>query len=76
MEMILAFFAFIIIFIFMAIGLLIQKKPLKGSCGGVARLMGKEDCDICGGNPLKCDEENNKVGPQATDPDLAYDASK
>lgn len=74
MEMLIAFFAFILIFIAMAIGLLIQNKPLKGSCGGVARLMGKEDCDLCGGNPLKCDEVNNRVGPQSDD--LAYDASK
>lgn len=73
MEMIIAFFAFIIIFIGMAIGLLIQKKPLKGSCGGVARLMGNEDCDICGGNPNKCDELNQDSN---TSSDLSYDATK
>ena len=71
--MIIAFFAFIIIFIGMAIGLLIQKKPLKGSCGGVARLMGNEDCDICGGNPNKCDESNQDSN---TSSDLSYDATK
>jgi hypothetical protein len=75
MEIVISFFAFVIIIIGMALGLLIQQKPLKGSCGGVARLMGKEDCDLCGGNPLKCDEQNNRLGPQAVS-DLSYDASQ
>ncbi len=58
----------------MAIGLIVQQKPLKGSCGGVAKLMGNEDCEICGGDPNKCDEENDRMADERND--LAYDASK
>ena len=72
MEIILAFVVFILFFLGMAIGYLVKGKPLKGSCGGVATLMGNESCEICGGNPLKCEE--SRQDRQTTD--LAYDAGK
>ena len=75
MEMILAFVIFSLLFAGMAIGLIIQNKPLKGSCGGVAKLMGKEDCDLCGGNLNKCDELNNRKQTKVLT-DLAYNAVK
>ena len=75
MEIVLAFVIFLILFAGMAIGLIFQNKPLKGSCGGVARLMGKEDCDLCGGNPNKCDELNNQSQTKRLT-DLAYNAAK
>ncbi len=76
MEFIIAFVVFVLFFLTMAIGLIVQGKPLKGSCGGVAKLMGNEDCEICGGDPLKCDEEQEKQAQAKTKTDLAYDASK
>lgn len=76
MEFIIAFIAFAFFFLFMALGLIVQGKPLKGSCGGVAKLMGNEDCEICGGDPLKCDEEQEKQSQANENKDLAYDASK
>ena len=65
----------------MALGLMLKGQPLKGSCGGVAKLMGNEDCEICGGNPNKCDEINSgdadgRKGEQTASSDLAYDATK
>lgn len=49
------FTVFILFFVFMGIGYMFQKKPLKGSCGGVAKLMGNEKCSYCGDDPNKCD---------------------
>jgi hypothetical protein len=72
MEIILAFVVFVLFFLGMAIGFIVKGKPLKGSCGGVSALMGNETCDICGGNPAKCEEVQDK----ATEQDLAYDATK
>lgn len=46
---------FVLFFLFMGVGYLVQKKPLKGSCGGVANLMGDEYCQFCGNDPNKCD---------------------
>lgn len=42
----------------MAVGVLLAKKPLKGSCGGLSTLSekkfgGKPVCEICGGDPAK-----------------------
>lgn len=52
--------AFVLFFVFMGIGYLVQKKPLKGSCGGVANLMGDEYCQFCGNDPNKCESNIDK----------------
>ncbi len=49
------FGVFVLFFLFMGVGYLVKKKPLKGSCGGVATLMGDEFCQFCGNDPNKCD---------------------
>ena len=49
------FTVFMLFFIFMGIGYMVKKKPLRGSCGGVAKLMGDEHCSFCGNDPNKCD---------------------
>lgn len=49
------FGVFVLFFLFMGVGYLVQKKPLKGSCGGVATLMGDEYCQFCGNDPNKCE---------------------
>ena len=81
MEIIFAVIAFLTFFAFMSLGLLIQNKPLKGSCGGVSKLMGNEECDICGGNPNQCEEFNRTektedIKAKPAQADLAYDISK
>ncbi|MBR9911485.1 MAG: (Na+)-NQR maturation NqrM [Gammaproteobacteria bacterium] len=58
----------------MAVGVLMGRKPLKGSCGGVGAALGEEDyvCDLCGGDPNKCDEQQEST-PAAKE--LAYEAA-
>ena len=61
----------------MSIGVILQKKPIKGTCGGLSALGMDTDCDICGGDRSKCDEENNSPDTDKNDLDkLAYDATK
>ena len=60
-----AFGVFALFFILLSLGLLIKQKPLKGSCGGVATLMGNDNCEICGGDPNRC--ESNTDGQANTD---------
>lgn len=74
MEVLLAFAVFAAFFLVMALGLLLQGKPLKGSCGGVATLMGDEKCSFCGGDPDKCEEIES--GKTRGDTSLAYEAGK
>jgi hypothetical protein len=45
-----------IVFI-MSVGLFFGKKPISGSCGGLANLEPGRDCELCGGNPSKCAEQ-------------------
>lgn len=56
----------------MAIGVLLGKEPIKGSCGGMSALGMDTECDICGGDPNKCDSETSMSDKPA---DLAYDAA-
>lgn len=59
----------------MAIGVIMGKKPITGSCGGMSALGMEMACDICGGDQDICDEENDRVASVDT-ADLAYDATK
>ena len=41
----------------MAVGVIAGRPPIKGSCGGMGALGVDSACDICGGNPQRCEEE-------------------
>lgn len=43
----------------LAMGVMMGRKPLKGSCGGL-NAIGAKDCEFCGGNPDKCDEGGSR----------------
>jgi uncharacterized protein len=40
----------------MAIGVIFGREPIKGSCGGLNKAGVDETCELCGGNPNKCEE--------------------
>ena len=40
----------------MAVGVIFQNKPIKGSCGGMANLGMETECDVCGGKPDMCEK--------------------
>lgn len=50
----------------MAVGVIFGRKPIAGTCGGLNNMGTKGECEICGGNPQKCEESTT---------DLAYDAA-
>lgn len=70
-DILLAMIIFAILIGLMAIGVLMGRKPIAGSCGGVGAALGEEnyECEICGGDPLKCDEvtDQNKVEASFTE---------
>lgn len=47
----------------MAIGVLMGRAPIKGSCGGIGALGIDTACEICGGNPQRCEEETREQRP-------------
>ncbi len=58
----------------MAVGVIFQDKPIKGSCGGLANVGLGGTCEVCGGDTTKCDENDN-VAEKKADTSMAYDAA-
>jgi hypothetical protein len=56
----------------MSVGVILGDKPIKGTCGGMSALGMDTACDVCGGDPLKCDEEQERLAVPGSV--LAYDA--
>lgn len=58
----------------MAVGVLAGRPPIKGSCGGMGALGIDTACDICGGDPKRCDEETRDGEVGKEHPGLYYSA--
>lgn len=57
MTMFLTVFAFFLLMVAaMAVGVMFGRKPISGSCGGIANTgVSKGPCEFCGGDPNACD---------------------
>lgn len=76
MTWLLAFALMLLVVLGMAIGVIMGRKPIAGSCGGIANLgIEKDDCPICGGDSNKCEEANSE-GVDKAAVSLAYDANR
>lgn len=78
-TMLAAFVVMALLFSAMAVGVIFSNKPIKGSCGGLNALGMKENCEICGGEPSKCDEQSqDKVQQPLADKTLprTWDANR
>lgn len=71
-TMILTFAVLLLIITAMSVGVLMGRKPIAGSCGGMSAIGMDTVCDICGGDPNKCDEEQEAQQASAGD-ELAYE---
>lgn len=68
----------------MAVGVIMGRKPIAGSCGGLNQIGMKEGCDICGGKDEVCEEENRKQrgvsarrrSDEGRGADLGYNATR
>jgi hypothetical protein len=60
----------------MAVGVLAGRAPIKGSCGGMGALGVDTACDLCGGNPQRCEEETRSTEPGKGNPSQYYRADK
>lgn len=72
----------IIVFVFMllvvaamAIGILLGRKPISGSCGGMSAIGMDGACDVCGGDRNKCKEESEQAAKSSAGAAF-YDATK
>ena len=76
-------FAFMLLIVAsMAVGVIMGRKPIAGTCGGLNQLGLKEGCDVCGGKDEVCEEENRKKtsarrrSDESRGADLGYDATR
>lgn len=67
------FLVMLLVVLGMSIGVIMGRKPIAGSCGGIANLGIEKECSICGGDRQKCVEVSDEPGAGV---ELARDATK
>ncbi|MEM1230483.1 MAG: (Na+)-NQR maturation NqrM [Pseudomonadota bacterium] len=55
----LAFGIMLVLVAAMAVGVMFGRKPISGSCGGLGQLGIDAECEICGGNPARCESSRS-----------------
>lgn len=73
MTFVLAFLLMLTAVALMALGVMLGRKPIAGSCGGIAKLGIDKECSICGGDREKCQELTGNDGGAAVQ---SYDATR
>ena len=71
-TLVLAFLLMLVLVAGMAVGVLFGRKPISGSCGGMKALGMGVSCEICGGDPDRC--ESTGPADRAAPQDLFYRA--
>ncbi len=64
------FIAMMVFILLMSVGVLLGRKPIQGSCGGLSNINGMEKCELCGGSAQKCEELSSELKgtlPRAVD---------
>lgn len=69
------FLVMLVLVVAMSVGVLMGKKPISGSCGGMSALNMEVACDVCAGDKTKCENEEEYDPSQEVESSaLAYNA--
>jgi len=60
----------------MAIGVIMGRPPIKGSCGGMGAMGVDTACELCGGDPQRCEEETRSPDAGQERSEQFYSADK
>jgi hypothetical protein len=60
MTLLLAFLFMLLMVGAMAVGVMFGRKPITGSCGGMKALGMDVECEICGGDPNRCESSKGR----------------
>ena len=55
MTILLVFLIMLSVISVMAVGVIFGRKPITGSCGGMKALGMEMECEVCGGDPDRCE---------------------
>lgn len=61
MVLVISFLLIAAVVLMMSVGVIMGRKPVQGSCGGLNNLSGLDECELCGGSVSKCEELSLKV---------------
>lgn len=75
MTLLVVFGAMLLVVAAMAVGVMLGRKPIAGSCGGMAAIGMDSACDVCGGDKNKCKKESEEAAKKSVGADF-YDATK
>lgn len=64
-TILLALLLVVVLVALMAVGVMFGRQPIKGSCGGMSALVGRADCEFCGGDRNKCEAAGGDAGRDA-----------
>ncbi len=75
MTFIVTLAALLLVVTAMSVGVIMGRKPITGSCGGVGAALGEDDyvCELCGGDESKCEELSQQESSRSNS-FLAYEA--
>ena len=75
-TVLLAFLIMLLLVAGMAVGVVFGRKPISGSCGGMKALGMDMACEICGGDPGRCETTGSAetASRAASRADLYYQA--
>ena len=76
LEFLIAMVVIGIVIASMAVGVIAGRPPIKGSCGGMGALGVDTACELCGGDPRRCDEETRDGEVGRNSPDIYYSADR
>lgn len=57
----------------MAVGVMAGRAPIKGSCGGMGAVGIDAACELCGGDPKRCEEETQQSAVRQRLPESTSD---
>lgn len=53
---VITFIVIAMLMLIMSVGVLCGRKPVQGSCGGMNSIAGLNECEICGGESARCEQ--------------------
>jgi hypothetical protein len=73
------FAVFLLVIVAASVGVIMGRKPIKGSCGGVGAALGEKDylCPVCGDDPNLCEKEQEAAAAEkrAAAESLSYEVT-